>query len=109
MNTQPPSKAHESGRLAVFRNGNFTLLWVGSVISNSGSWMQMVAQGVLVYEMSGSPFILGAIGVFRAVPFIILAPFGGVIADRVDRIKLMKFTQSVQCALAFLQVLLVGF
>src|SRR6185503_13752966 len=95
-------------RLAVFRNRNFTLLWVGSVISNSGSWMQMVAQGILVYELSHSPFILGAIGMARAIPFITLAPFGGVVADRVDRVKLLKVTQIVQLALALLQAVLVA-
>jgi MFS family permease len=100
--------ASPSGRLAVFRNRNFTLLWVGSVISNSGSWMQMVAQGYLVYQLSGSPFLLGAIGVSRAIPFIILAPFGGVVADRVDRLKLLKVTQSIQCGLALLQAMLVA-
>src|SRR3954471_6935966 len=108
MSTKPPTKAPEAGRLAVFRNGNFTLLWAGSVISNSGSWMQMVAQGYLVYELTNSPFILGAIGVTRAIPFITIAPFGGVIADRVDRIKLLKATQSIQFVLALLQSVLVA-
>ena len=95
-------------KLAVFRNRNFTLLWVGSVISNSGGWMQMVAQGYLVYQLSGSPFLLGAIGVSRAIPFIVLAPFGGVVADRVDRLRLLKVTQSLQFSLALVQALLVA-
>src|SRR6478736_2122128 len=108
MSAPAEGEAKAESRLAVFRNRNFTLLWTGSVISNSGSWMQMVAQGILVYELSHSPFILGAIGVARAIPFITLAPFGGVVADRVDRVKLLKFTQTAQFWLALLQAVLVA-
>ena len=108
MNSASGEAPHDGGRLAVFRNRNFTLLWAGSVISNSGSWMQMVAQGILVYELSHSPFILGAIGMARAIPFITLAPFGGVVADRVDRVKLLKITQTAQFWLALLQAVLVA-
>src|SRR3990170_3631270 len=108
MNAASGQATHDGGRLAVFRNRNFTLLWVGSIISNSGGWMQMVAQGYLVYQLSGSPFLLGAIGVSRAIPFIVLAPFGGVVADRVDRLKLLKVTQSLQFSLALLQAALVA-
>ena len=106
MNTASGA-ADQGGRLAVFRNRNFTLLWVGSIISNSGGWMQMVAQGYLVYQLSGSPFLLGAIGVSRAIPFIVLAPFGGVVADRVERLKLLKITNVMQFSLALLQAMLV--
>src|SRR6188508_359180 len=108
MSTVPAAKAYQPGRLAVFRNRNFTLLWLGSVISNSGGWMQMVAQGYLVYQLSGSPFLLGAIGVSRAIPFIVLAPFGGVVADRVERLKLLKITNVMQFSLALLQAMLVA-
>ena len=107
MNSASGEAPHEGGRLAVFRNRNFTLLWVGSLISNSGGWMQMVAQGYLVYQLSGSPFLLGAIGVSRAIPFIVLAPFGGVVADRVERLKLLKITNVIQFSLALLQAMLV--
>src|SRR6185436_13628986 len=105
MNTASGA-ADQGGRLAVFRNRNFTLLWVGSIISNSGGWMQMVAQGYLVYKLSESPFLLGAIGVSRAIPFIVLAPFGGVVADRVQRLRLLKMTNLMQFSLALLQAML---
>lgn len=107
--------AHESGRAAatsdrfsVFRNRNFTLLWLGLLVSHSGAWMQMVAQGLLVYELSGSPFILGLVGMARAIPMILIAPIGGVIADRVPRLKLLKVTQSVGFGLALLLAVLVS-
>jgi MFS family permease len=109
MSARPSADPRDDGgRLAVFRNKNFSLLWFGSIISNSGGWMQMVAQGYLVYQLSGSPFLLGAIGVARAIPFILLAPFGGVVADRVERMKLLKITNSMQFLLALLQAMLVA-
>src|SRR6266540_1172736 len=83
------------GRLSVLRNRNFTLLWVGSVISNSGSWMQMVAQGWLVYKLTGSAFALGVVGMARAVPMVVFPPMGGVIADRLPRLRLLKVTKTV--------------
>ncbi len=87
-------------RFAALRNRNFALLWSGLIVSNAGSWMQLVAQGWLVYDLTHSPFILGLVGVARAVPLIILPPFGGTIADRVPRLKLLKFTQLLSFALA---------
>src|SRR5690349_4579598 len=92
----------ESGarRFAALRNRNFALLWTGLIVSNAGSWMQLVAQGYLVYDLTRSPFILGLVGVARAVPLILLPPFGGTIADRVPRLKLLKFTQTLSFILA---------
>src|SRR3954453_6277376 len=94
------------GRLSVFHNRNFTLFWAGSIISNSGSWMQMVAQGWLVYHLSSSPFLLGVVGVSRALPMILLAPFGGVVADRLQRIKLLKTTQIVAALIGLVPAVL---
>ena len=95
------------GRLSVFRNRNFTLLFGGSIISNAGSWMQLVAQGWLVYQLSDSPFLLGVVGVTRALPMILIAPFGGVVADRIDRVRLLKITQFTSMLLAFVPAVLV--
>ncbi|MBI2759883.1 MAG: MFS transporter [Chloroflexi bacterium] len=93
-------------RFSALRNRNFALLWAGLLISNSGSWMQIVAQGWLVYTLTDSPFYLGLVGFSRAIPMIALPPMGGVIADRVPRLKLLKVTQSlsllVACVLATL-------
>src|SRR4051794_11982634 len=95
-------------RLSVLRNRNFTLLFAGSLVSNAGSWMQLVAQGWLVYHLSGSPFLLGLIGLSRALPIIVIAPFGGVIADRVDRGRLLKITQIASMVLAFIPAVLLS-
>ncbi len=96
-------------RLGVLRNRNFTILWAGVIVSNAGSWMQIVAQGYLVYQISGSPFLLGLVGMARAVPMIVLPPFGGMVADRVERLRLLKFTQTASFLVAFSQGLLVSF
>jgi MFS family permease len=99
---EPATHTSES-RLGVLQNRNFTLLWTGSIVSNTGSWMQIVAQAFLVFELSGSPFLLGVVGMARAIPMIILPPFGGVIADRFPRLKLLKVTQVANFFVAFLQ------
>lgn len=87
-------------RFSALRNRNFALLWVGLIISNSGSWMQLVAQGLLVYDLTHSPFWLGVVGFARALPMIALPPMGGVIADRTQRLRLLKITQSLSLLVA---------
>ena len=84
------------------------LLWVGSVISNSGSWMQIVAQGWLVYDLTHSSFQLGLVSMARAVPMIVLPPLGGVLADRMPRLRLMKVSQGASAVAALLLAVLVG-
>jgi MFS family permease len=96
------------GRLSVLRNRNFTLLWIGQIVSNAGSWMQIVAQGILVYQLTHSPFYLGLVGTARAVPMIVLPPMGGVLADRFPRLKLLKVTQTVQLVIAFILAILIS-
>ena len=53
---------------ASLRIRDYRLLWWGMIVSNIGTWMQMVAQGYLVYQLTGSPFMLGLVGFVRAVP-----------------------------------------
>jgi MFS family permease len=107
-NGASPPAAPAAGRLSVLRNRNFTLLWVGQIVSNAGSWMQIVAQGILVYQLTHSPFYLGLVGTARAIPMIVLPPMGGVIADRLPRLRLLKFTQTVQLAIALVLAALIS-
>ncbi len=100
VSASQPREESARARFAVLENRNFTLLWLGLIISNSGSWMQIVAQGWLVYKLTDSPFYLGLVGVSRAIPMIVLPPMGGVIADRLPRLKLLKVTQSMSFLLA---------
>lgn len=71
----------------------FRLLWFGQIISMTGSMVRFVAIPYQVYLLTGSPLAVGLIGLFQAVPTIVLSLFGGVIADRVDRRRLLIVTQ----------------
>jgi MFS family permease len=75
------------------RHRNYRLLWFGSLFSSAGMWIQQVSLGWLTYDVTGSAFLLGAVNGFRSLPLLILGPFGGVAADRLDRKKLMFATQ----------------
>jgi MFS family permease len=74
---------------------NFRLYFMGQVVSVSGSWMQRVAQSWLVLEITGSGAAVGAVTAFQFLPILLLAPVGGLVADRVDKRKVMLVTQSL--------------
>ncbi len=86
----------------LFKHPNYRLYWFGAFASNIGTWTQMVAQGWLVYELTGSPFYLGIVGFATAIPNLFLSLVGGVLADRFERRRLMIVTQSLAMSLAFL-------
>lgn len=77
------------------RHRNFLLFWSGAFLSNTGTWMQAVAQGWLVLQLSNSPFWLGIDGFMATVPGLFLTLAGGVFADLMDRRKLLIYTQAV--------------
>ncbi len=83
------------------RNPNFRLFWSGNFLSNIGTWMQNVAQGWLVLLLTNSAFWLGVVGFAGSIPFLFFTLFGGVVADRVDKRRLLIVTQSVMMVLAF--------
>jgi MFS family permease len=85
------------------------LLWVAAIISNVGTWMQIVARAWVIYTQTGDdPLWLGYLGASVAVPMVLLPPFAGRVIDRVDRGRLLAVTQSIGalCALvlAFLSL-----
>ncbi|MBI2942268.1 MAG: MFS transporter [Chloroflexi bacterium] len=96
----PPSVPADGARFGALRHRNFLLFWIGLITSNTGTWMQLVAQGFLIYDLTGSKAMLGLVGLARAIPMILFPLFGGVVADRVDRIRLLWVTQSAQTLLA---------
>ena len=81
--------------LRPLRHRNYFLFWVGFLTSNAGAWIQMVAQGWLVYDISGSAAWLGAIGFVRAFPLIILSLIGGTFADRFPAKRILYVTQTI--------------
>jgi MFS family permease len=77
------------------RHRNFRLYWIGQIVSLVGTWMQSVSQPWLVLLLGGSPIQLGVVLALQFAPALALAPLGGVIADRVDKRRLLVLTQSV--------------
>ena len=93
-------------RYAALRYRNFTLLWSGLIVSNMGTWMQNVANGWLVLQLTNSPLWLGLLGLSFAVPMIVIPPFAGAVVDRVHRVRLLFFTQSMQMVTALVLAVL---
>jgi MFS family permease len=88
------------------RHRNFQLFFGGQLISLVGTWMQNVAQAWLMYRLTGSAFLLGAVGFSGQIPVLLIAPIGGTTADRSNRRRLVIATQvasmTVAAALAWL-------
>src|SRR6059036_3298602 len=82
------------------RHRNFRLFVVGQGISLIGFWMQSVAQGWLVYRLSGSTLALGVVAFAGYLPILCLAPLAGVIADLLPRHRVLLVTQSFLTLLA---------
>jgi MFS family permease len=76
-------------------NRNFRRYFVGQSISRIGTWMQMVAQSWLVLTLTGSSVLLGLVVALQALPVLLLGPYGGVVADRVDKRRLMIALQTL--------------
>jgi len=77
------------------RNPNFRLYFAGQTTSLVGTWMQRTAQSWLVLGLTGSGTALGIVVALQTLPVLLLGPYGGVVADRVDRRKLMIALQSL--------------
>src|SRR5438132_3936777 len=96
--------AAEPGRtsaLAALEFRDYRLFWIGLVVSNVGTWMQQFGLGWLVVQLAirdGTPQLgplyLGFVGLARAVPGLAFGLFGGVVADRADRRRLLIVTQT---------------
>jgi MFS family permease len=86
--------------LRALRHRNFQLFFSGQLISLTGTWMQSVAQAWLVYSMTKSALLLGAVGFASQIPVFLFAPFGGITADRVNRQRLVIATQTASMILA---------
>jgi MFS family permease len=93
-------------RFAALQHRNFRLLWAGLIVSNTGTWMQNVAQGWLVLQLTNSPLWLGLLGLSFAVPMVILPLVGGAVVDRIDRIKLLYITQTGAMLIALILAIL---
>jgi MFS family permease len=102
--------ASQGSRLALalraLRHRNFQLFFAGQLISLIGTWMQTVAQSWLVYRLTGSALLLGTVGFASQIPVFIMAPVGGIVADRFNRRRVVIATQTASMILAAILALL---
>lgn len=88
---------------AALHTPNYRRYFVGQAVSLVGTWMQTVAQAWLVLELTGSGTMLGLVAAAQFLPILLLAPYGGVLADRLDKRTIMIATQ---CALGLMALTL---
>jgi MFS family permease len=88
--------------LRALRHRNYQLFFSGQLISLIGTWMDQVAESWLVYRLTGSALLLGAVAFASQIPVFLLAPIGGALADRLDRRKILIVTQSSMMFLTFI-------
>ena len=84
------------------RHRNYRLFFSGQIISVIGTWMQSIAQLWLVYRLTRSSLLLGLVGFAGQIPVFLLAPVGGVFADRHSRHRIVIATQTSAMLLAFI-------
>ncbi len=95
----------EKGLLRAFislRHRNYRLYWFGQMISQIGTWMQIIGQVWLVLELTHSAWQLGLVGALQALPILLFSLFGGVFADRWPKRRVLLFTQSASMIQALL-------
>jgi MFS family permease len=105
-NTPPRPFSGLKSTLRALRYRNYRLYFGGQGISLTGSWMQQVAMGWLVYRLTGSAFYLGLVAFFAQVPVIFMSPLAGVLADRWNRMHIMLVAQFLAMTQAFILAIL---
>ena len=101
------ARAYSSKTFAALGVRNFRLYFIGQLISVSGTWMQSVALGWLVLQITGSSLDLGLVVALQFVPMLVAGPYGGLVADRRAKRQILYVTQSVSGLLALALGLLV--
>src|SRR6266436_2950622 len=86
--------------LSLLRPGPFRRYIIGSAISDSGTWMQMMAQGWVMSTLTNRAILLGLVNFAAGLPTLVLTPTGGAAADRHDKRKILIATQVIQIVLA---------
>lgn len=101
--TAPPAPKPRFHALRALRHAGYRAYFFAQALSFAGTWMQSVAQGWLVFRLTGSSLLLGTVTFASQVPVLLLAPFAGVLADRVELRKMVAVTQALLAlvALAF--------
>src|SRR5256885_2353964 len=89
--------SHDTSLLSLLRQRDFCVFWSGSFLSSIGSQFTTVAMAWQIYQLTNSPLQVGLLGLGRAIPQITFAIFGGLLADSLDRRRLMMTIQLGQC------------
>src|ERR1700722_11233686 len=100
VETKPPAPLpEEASSLSPFRHPTFAVLWIATVVSNIGTWMQNAAAGWLMTSLDPDPFVVSLVQVATSLPMFLFALAGGALADIVDRRRLLIVIQASVAAL----------
>ena len=91
----------EGGMLRALRSRNYRLFFTGQAVSLIGTWTQRIAEAWLLYRLTGSAALLGLLGFAGQIPVFVFASFGGALADRISKHRLLVATQAASMLLAF--------
>lgn len=95
--TDPSGTGHA---FRAFRHRNFTIFWLGALLSNTGSWLSNLTVPYVLYQLTGSAVWTGVASVAQFVPQLVLTPLAGSLADRFDRRKILFATQTSMAIVA---------
>src|SRR5438094_4370355 len=99
----PPAPKSKLQTFRALGYRDFRLLWISLIVSSVGTWMQIVAQSLLILQIThGSALALGIVSLAQATSFFLFALIGGGVADRVDKRRFLLVTQSLSMLLAFI-------
>jgi MFS family permease len=104
---RPGSGLSLSNGARAFQHRNYRLWFGGQLTSLVGTWMQTVAQGWLILQLTGDPFLLGVVAAMQWIPVMVLGLFGGLITDALPKRKTLVATQAVKMTLSFAMFALV--
>ncbi len=109
MEPKPTAARLLQRTFSAFRYRDFRILWLGAFTSTTGNLMQQVAQSWLIFQLTGLSFYLGLTSFLAQFPLVLFSVVGGALADRVDRRRLLLFSQAVQMTTAFILTTLIFF
>jgi len=104
-----PPRSRLSRTFSALQYRDFRLLWFGAFTSTTGTWMQTFAQSWVVLTLTGSALLLGVDGFLATGPMLLFSLFGGVVADRLERRRIMLMSQYLQMSFAIILGLLIYF
>ena len=98
---RPPDEGRFGFMLRALRYRNYRLFFGGQIVSLIGNWMTSIATSWLVYRLTGSAWMLGIVGFSGQIPTFLLAPFAGILVDRVDKRRMLVATQTLAMLQSF--------